>query len=332
MFDFEKNSKVIITEKLKARFCKDMNYSIKVYVEPYFENFIRLFDKQYNSIEKYRAFVETVQMFGSEEAYFAAYDKVKDDAISYLNNNPTMDYFSKEENMNKFACVNRGFASSNIYSKNNDGLVFVSIDMKKANFTALHHYSTTIVENKRTYEEFLGMFTDVPHFINSKYIRQVIFGNINPKRQVTYEKYLMDMVLTKLLEVGNIKREDICSLSTDEIVIKVSDGNKQEWPDGYVKLNTEYVEAIEKVVKYANDNNIFVRSEYFVLRAIPGCKGFVKKFIYNREGIEFKCLDSLTMPFVLRAYNGEKVTDLDRVFYYEGKKAMLMEDYEIEVV
>lgn len=73
--------------------------------------------------------------------------------------------------------------------------------MKKANFTALRHYNKDIVGGKDTYEDFLGMFTDENYFKESKYIRQVIFGNVNPKRQITYEKFLMDKVLVKLLTV-----------------------------------------------------------------------------------------------------------------------------------
>ena len=48
--------------------------------------------------------------------------------------------------------------------------------------------------------------------------------------------------------------------------------------------------------------------------------------------VDFKCLDFLTMPFVLRAYQGEQPNDMDKIFLYEGKKVMLMEDIKVEVV
>ena len=38
------------------------------------------------------------------------------------------------------------------------------------------------------------------------------------------------------------------------------------------------------------------------------------------------------MPFVLRAYQKEEPNDMDRIFLYEGKKVMLMEDIKVEVV
>ena len=190
MFDFERNCRSKVTQTLKQRFCKDTNLGIKVFEEPYFSSFVELFDKQYGSIEKYRQFVELVDFYGSEQLYLEAYNKLKDDVINYLNDNLVMKYFSQEEDMNQFGCKNQGYPTKDIFKETFDGKVFLSIDMKKGNFTALHHYNPAIVGNKDTYEKFLGIFTDKEYFKDSKYIRQVVFGNVNPKRQVTYEKYL----------------------------------------------------------------------------------------------------------------------------------------------
>ena len=62
--------------------------------------------------------------------------------------------------------------------------------MNKANFSALHNYNSNIFNNKNTWEEYVSNFTNNEHIINSKYIRQVVLGNCNPKRCITYEKYL----------------------------------------------------------------------------------------------------------------------------------------------
>lgn len=318
---------VVITETLKQRFCKDMNLTIKIFEEPYFANFLKLYDEQYNAVSKYNRFVSAVNQFGSEQAYFEAYNALKDAVIEYLNENEDMKFFAQEEDMNKFSCQNKGYPTRDIFKETNDGKVFVSIDMVKGNFTALHHYNPNIVKGCSTYEEFIRTFTDVPHFVESKYIRQVVFGNVNPKRQVTYEKYLMDMVLTKLLETGVIKPENVEFFSTDEIVLAV--------PDDMVSdrmVNEEFYNSVMNVVKWAKDNNINVRGEFFELKKISGTSGFVKKFMMGKDGVDFKCLDFLTMPFVLRAYQKEEPNDMDRVFLYEGKKVMLMEDISVSVV
>ena len=98
-------------------------------------------------------------------------------------------------------------------------------------------------------------------------------------------------------------------------------------------VNEVFYDSVMSVVKWAKDNNINVRGEFFELRKIPGTSGYVKKFMMGKVGeIDFKCLDFLTMPFVLRAYQKEEPTEMDRVFLYDGKKVMLMENIEVIVV
>ena len=327
MNEFEKDCKFVMTETLRQRFCKDMNLSIKIFEDPYFANFLKLYDAQFSSVAKYNRFVSAVARLGCEQNYFEAYNKLKDDVIEYLNGNPEMTFFAQSEDMSKFVCQNKGYPTNDIFKDTNDGKVFVSIDMVKGNFTALHHYNPKIVKNCDTYEDFIRTFTDVPHFVESKYIRQVVFGNVIPKRQVAYETYLMDMVLTKLLETGVVKPENVEFFSTDEIVLDV--------PDEMVcdrVVNDEFYDSVMNVVKWAKENNINVRGELFELRKIPGTRGYVKKFMMDKDGVDFKCLDFLTMPFVLRAYQKEEPNDMDRVFLYEGKKVMLLEDMNVEVV
>lgn len=311
-----------ISTKLKQRFCKDMGIPIKIFHEPYFESRLRLYDSQYNSIEKYKTFLELLSNFKSEQDYFEYYNKLKDNIIKYLGSREGMKRF-KEENMNEFSIVNTGFPKKDIYKETFDGKIFLSIDMVKANFTALKHYDKDIVGGAETYEEFIGMFTEYDYFKSSKYLRQVVFGNHNPKRQATYERYLMDNVLTGILTI--VPKEDIVFFSNDEIVIEM----KEELDHNYIKDIKNLILNIEKGL------GIKLTQELFRLRKIPGTKeGYIKKFIENGngKGYEFKCLNSLTMPFVLRAYKNEKVKEEDKVFFHEGRLAKLIEVPEIEVV
>ena len=123
---FEIKSKCVITETLKKRFCKDMNLNIKIYEEPYFSNLLELYDKQFDTVEKYRQFVELVNFYGGEGEYFAAYDELKDKAITYLNENESMLYFSRKEDMNKFKCVNEGYKSTDIFVQLKRTIIFLN--------------------------------------------------------------------------------------------------------------------------------------------------------------------------------------------------------------
>ena len=137
----------------------------------------------------------------------------------------------------------------------------------------------------------------------------------------------MDQILTKLFETGIINPENIEIFSTDEIVFSVPENMVND-----MIVDETFYETVMNVVQWAKNNNINVRGEFFELRKIPGTSGYVKKFMMGKYGVDFKCLDALTLPFVLRAYQKEEPNDMDRVFLYEGKKVMLLEDMNVEVV
>ena len=48
--------------------------------------------------------------------------------------------------------------------------------------------------------------------------------------------------------------------------------------------------------------------------------------------VKFNCLDGLYLPFVLRLFNGEEVTESDKVFYHNGLLAKFIEVPRIEVI
>jgi hypothetical protein len=194
--------------------------------------------------------------------------------------------------------------------------------MKHANFSSLHFYNAGIFDHARTWEEFISKFTDNQHIINSKYIRQVILGNCDPKRHITYEKYLMDMVLDSLLWDGMFATEKIVFFSNDEIIIDVSDMNNHS-------MNFAMF-GIKERLKHVT---IPLKIELFKLHKIEGTHGYYKE-IFKDSGeikIDFKCVDSLYMPFVIRAFNGQKVQENDKVFYHNGLLAKFIDVPKIEL-
>lgn len=309
-----------MTEKLKQRFCKDQNLPIKVFRDDIFYKRLELFDQFIPCIGSYNKFLETVEKCGGEVGYFEHYNKVKDDAIEYLNNNEAMKNFLSTD-MNKFACAFQGLPTKDIFKTTFNGFTFLSIDMKKANFTALHHFDANIVGNKDSYEDFIGMFTDIDYIKSSKYIRQVIFGNVNPKRQITYEKYLMSLVLSELFVY--FKTEDIVFFSTDEIVVLLNN---------YLDKIDEVISFVNNVVNKSIANKINVRAEYFALRKIEGTDGFIKDFLYTKNGFDFKCINSLEYPFVFRYLKNELPQPEDFVFLFEDKYAKLLEPINISII
>lgn len=298
-----------MSEKLKQRFCKDCNIPINLFVEPYFENRLELYDNQFNTLEKFEIFKKVLVNYENEEDYFEDYNKFKDLIIMDIKNSEGYKRFI-EDDFNKYAIDNKGLSNRDVYKEHNVGKTFMSIDMVKANFTSMKHYDGTIFQDKEIYEDYLSLFTDNPHFINSKYVRQVIFGNNNPRRQTTYQKFLMNQVLEEILTIIDISKVE--SFGHDEIVLDITNMSQ-----------TMINEIKEITMKTSIDIGIKLKIEEFILNKVGNTKGYVKKFLTG--GFNFQCLDNILLPFVLRKYNNEAIDESDKVFIHNGMLAKIIE-------
>lgn len=312
-----------ISTTLKKRFCKDCNIPINLFQEPYFTERIALYDKVYGTLDKWNIFVEELWGYHSEQDYLEEYNRVKDMAINCIKGTQAYENFNKED-MNQYK-VNINLPSRDIFKVENDGKMFISIDMKKANFSTLRHYDKDMFLGAATWEEFIGMFTSNKHIINSKYIRQVIFGNCNPGRHITYEKYLMSLILEGIKKIINNKME-IVSFSNDEIVLDVT--SYKYMPPSEATIFNDIYNGLKQ---YATDSIVPLKIEWFSLWKIQGTNGYYKiGFNQNdKEVIDFKCLDSYMLPFVIRKFLREEVTENDKVFYHDGLLAKFIEVPEI---
>ncbi len=312
--------------KLRERFCKDTNIPIKIFIEPYFNNRLELFNPMYGAEDKYKEFIKAIDGFKNPQSYFEFYNNVKDNAINSIKETDAFKEFN-DCDMNKYAIndVNlKNIKRKDIFKKENDGKTFISIDLAKANFTALRWVDKSIVGNCDMYEQFIKQFCGdgFRHLIKSKYIRQVIFGNCNPRRQVTVEKYLMYIIIRDAI-LKHFDYADIECFTSDEVVIKVpSDISMRTYANFYDSL-------MEVVVR----EDIDIHSELFTLHNIENTLYFYKKFIVGGKGkdnIELKCVDGEMMPFVLRALQEEDVTDEDKVLMHNNMLAKLLDVPEIK--
>ena len=303
---------------LKKRFCKDNNLSIAIFDNPYFfERLSVLNNFHENILSDFEQFCLELERFASEQDYFEYYNKVKDNIITAVKMNPEfaafetwMDSEFKDNHSQKL----KNLPNRNLYIDENDDCAFISIDMKKANFSALHHFSPKIFGNSKTWEEFIGKFTDNTHIINSKYIRQVILGACNPGKQIKYEHYLMLLLSQYINEkYSNI---EFFSVHNDEIIIKLEQGKG---------LGVSLDEFKEYIENEPNGIGKIVRVEYFQLSKIADTGGWYKNFLPFEERVEFKCLDTTIYHQIMKYFIGEAINENDLVFYYNGRKARFLE-------
>lgn len=310
-----------ITKKLKERFCKDCNISINIFKEPYFTDRLKLLDPYYGTIQKWNTFVGCLESYRSEQDYFEEYNSIKDAAINFIQNTEAYASFNNKDMNNYHVPVEyQNIPKKDIFHPSNDGRTFISIDMKQANFSSLKFYHPGMFDYAKTWEDFISSWTNNEHIINSKYIRQVILGNCNTKRHITYEKYLMSKVLDLTRNI--IPLSSVVFFSNDEIVFDVTERS--------------FLYDYKQLQRIINIINLPLKIELFNLYKIKGTDGYCKEIDheYSEDSYEFKCLNSYMLPFVIRKLRGEEVTESDKVFYHEGLLAKFEEvpDIKIEVI
>lgn len=312
-----------ISVDMKKRFCKDCNLHINIFQEPYFMERLKLYDRFYRTLSKWDLFRRCLEKYNCEQDYFEDYNRIKDAAITDIKNSEGYRKFNeivfeKEEGDIKV------YPKTDIMKTYNDGKFFISVDMKQANFNALRYFSPDIFNNKPTWELFISQYTDNKHIIASKYIRQVILGNCNCKKNINFEKRIMDRVAYRVKK-ANIPNIEMYSCLNDEIIYQVN-----EWE--HEKAYSIYNDILKIMEEYFN--SIPFKVDYFKLCKIDGCKnGYYKSFLFggSENVLELKGLDSETLPFVLRKFYCEEIQEDDKVFYHNGMLAKFIETPQITV-
>jgi len=166
-----------------------------------------------------------------------------------------------------------------------EGKKYLSIDMKKANWSVLKRYDPPFInELPNSYEELLDKFGMPDVFKKSKSLRQYIFGNINPKRQIKAQRVVMQEIIDML---GGLDITTEC-IKNDEVIYSYKDINylrdnvlsKIDRDRFKIKLST-----VEKVENFRIDY-VVDESENPLYKEIVGCNGnrfflLLKKYVFN---------------------------------------------------
>lgn len=309
-----------ISEKLRQRFCKDMNISIQLYQTPFFEDRIELmgYEKEYNEFVHF-----VTSTFKNEEEYFAYYNELKDKIIDFIKNSETYKALQEDTSICKRPDLN--IRQGDTYKDSCIGKEFLSIDMKKANFSALVKYGNVCGKkffDSYDYEKFMKQFTPYDYFAKSKYIRQVVFGNCNPKRQIAYETSLMSNLLTFITHNSvytGLTMDDVYSLNSDEVIFDITN-----------KDNDEFVYKLKEFLSMTEMYDLPLRVEKFQIGKLEGTKAYVK--LFDNGKYELKCVNPYEAPFIYRYMQNDDSIGYDRYFMYEGKLARFEEKPEIRLV
>lgn len=292
---------------LRKRFIRDQQLPIQVLQSPYFDYFLDLYETLYQSRTKYTLFLKEVAQMGGEEGYLNAYDEVKNKILSHVQSKVSFQRFNQDEMsaMN----VQTNLPKAKLYYEENDQATFISIDLEKANFHSLRYYDEDILDGKKIYRAWLQQFTSLESLADSKYLRQVIFGNLNPKKQQKIQRFITHSFLNELATWVDV--QDVMSASHDEIILR--------------KKQNVTIEELKERLESLYDGAFPLHVDVFTLTKLSSYPefGFVKTY-ETSEKIEFKGIASHFMAQAYRFFKQEPLQKEDLLFFHEGQVAQFI--------
>lgn len=320
--------------QLYQRFCKDCNIPINIFKDPIFQSRLHLYDPFYNTMKKWNMLWDMLQDFDSVQDYFEYYNEIKDSAINFIKSTFGYSDFISKQNDEKHKYVQdikKEINNTALYSEQNHKKMFLSIDMRQANFNAMKHFDESIFKNEPTWETFMRHFSKYDYICKSKYIRQVVLGNCNPTRQVFEATYLV-CKLYEMLKPLNLK---CIRIEADELIYEIDENvfEKQNF-HGYLGFINKIINILENT-----DYGFIIplNIELFRLYTVEGTNGYIKKcFSYDFDfpiNLKLKCFNTAELPFVIRRLLGEDITINDKMIYSGDIKRMcvLAESYEVSI-
>ena len=318
-------------KQLRGRFVSDANIPLQVLQSPYFEDRLELMERDYCAKTKYDNLLALIKerFDNSPNKFLEEYRKVRDNIITtVLNSEAYKDFISNDKYLIKD--MKPICSSKNLYTNEQDGDLFLSFDMKKANFQTLRYANPAIVFDCNTYEDFIGKFTDLDYVKESKYTRQVIFGKLNPKRTMTLEQSITNEFAKYLIKDSGHIRE-LCmleqlvpfSLKNDEIIFKFN-GTEEEFEKLKLEPTIEYDGITYKVSKFKLHARQFKLATSNSLLTV-----YEKEDYLNGHKRGLKGVPATYYPQVDKLLRGEKINESDRVFYYEHELCTFMHPLEL---
>ncbi len=319
------------------RFLKDYKLPIQVFQDPYLEYFLELYDDFHQSKSKFKRLTNMTSHLEHGEQFF----EINRDVFNLFKEKFTQfDAYQKFQAIdlrNDFK-IQKKIESKDFYQEENLNKKFISIDLKKANFNIFK-----FLDDKQEIPEYSTFLTTVIHelhhssdmkkdidayFQESKMIRQVIFGELNPSKQQAIQRFVISQICQEIEKHGL----QVNSASSDEIIVKNCDDISQmksilsQLPQEYQFFRVEKF----KLEKIHPEKNFFLK----ISTANPDIPIYENNFIDSFKENQF-CYDikmeiknhsQFLYPQIYKQLIKEPVNDLDKTFYYEGFLSLLKDD------
>jgi len=190
------------------------------------KDFIKLFDLNVPVLEHFDYYIDQLsktQKFSNIHQLLNLFEEVDlniDNFLDYkISKSNQIIEFIKSTNTYTELCYDNNLLDlpTNRTFHYEEGVNYISIDLRSANWVSLKKYDQ-LNELGDSYSDFLSRF-DLPEvFTHSKYLRQFIFGNVNPKKQQKVQRNLTQEIVRKFSDTFKVE-----CVKSDEVILSFKD-------------------------------------------------------------------------------------------------------------
>lgn len=324
-----------LNEGQMRRLIKDFNLPMSKYTSKGLFNYYRDLYKSFFPYDAEKTLLTCSLMSDGIDKYNEKINRVTNEIIEEVTNSERYKKFNSTKdvslNANGKTSIEHliNVPKGDVYNGDNDGKLFLSIDLQNANFQALSRYGANVLDYN-SYEKFIIENGGDPYMAASKQIRQVLFGKMNPNRIVTVEKLIMDNIYDALINEtvigGPWEYHKLYKVNNDEIIFSVC---KRDGNSGGVNMHRSMLNAAERGFENIvwNKTGFFVTAEYFEVKKLDivndagsSIDAYVKKSLVSGRQ-KLKKTSTIFYPQVYKLMTGQEITVVDRFFYYENNIA-----------
>jgi len=298
-----------ITKEQVEFFIKYSKLPIPINLPENLEYYINLI-KPYYDTDIFNYFIDDLNTIGYGQIK-ADISKVKNEIINSLKSNSEYKIFISNDNLNP--CYPNNFMDKkSIYNLSNLEKNLISIDIRMANWTC--YKKITKQELNINWVEFVSKFTKSKFISNSKYLREVIFGELNSKKLTKFiGEFLFDIdnTINDIPYLQSNLEKIMCS--TDEIIYNIKDIN-----------NFNYEDFVSLLSKSNQNLNLIYRIEKFTLKQLCPYDYFIKEITNSNiknisiKQIQFKQIPKHFISQSIKFYQSEELNNLDKKFLFEN--------------
>lgn len=313
------------------RFSKDFNLPVNIFNDEMFAYYRNLYD--FWPINEEKLMDKAIEELGGVEKFLEYCGNVRDAAINGVMeseaykkfNNMDMSVYSIDKVFAENGIEKLNMGERSCFSNETDGKIFISVDLKKANFQAMKYAG---VIDFYSYEDFVNHFAGDCKLANdyisrSKYLRQVIFGKMNPKRTITVERYITAKICCYLTSLFKWDGYELFSFNNDELIYSEIPNEKHTF--------FEYEELHDLEMSIKSMFGIDVRIEFIRVKKLDivnshgsQVDAYVRYNFITGENV-LKKASTTFYPQIYKLWHGMNIVKEDMTFFFEDQLATFNE-------